>query len=51
MMPGIDGQEVLKIIREKEKQAGILPAKEVKVLTNKQRGPGFLARDYCGEGV
>ena len=32
MMPGIDGQEVLKIIREKEKQAGILPVKEVKVL-------------------
>ena len=32
MMPEIDGQEVLKIIREKEAAAGIAPRQEVKIL-------------------
>ena len=32
MMPGIDGQEVLKIIRLKEKEAGILPQNEAKII-------------------
>lgn len=32
MMPEVDGQEVLKIVREKESEAGITFRKEVKVL-------------------
>jgi len=32
MMPEINGQEVLKIIREKEKTLGILPQNEVKII-------------------
>jgi two-component system, chemotaxis family, chemotaxis protein CheY len=32
VIPGMDGQEVLKTIRQKEKEAGILPKKEVKVI-------------------
>ena len=32
MMPEIDGQEVLKIIRQKESEAGIAPRQEVKIL-------------------
>ncbi len=32
MMPEIDGQEVLKLIREKESEAGIAPRREVKIL-------------------
>lgn len=32
MMPEIDGREVLKIIRQKEKEAGIPPSKETKII-------------------
>jgi len=32
MMPEIDGQDVLKIIRAKEKEAGILPLNEAKII-------------------
>ena len=32
LMPGMDGQEVLKIIRKKEAEAGIAPSKEVKII-------------------
>lgn len=32
MMPEIDGQEVLKIIRAKENEAGIAPQNEVKII-------------------
>ena len=50
MMPGMDGREVLKILREKEREAAILPRDEAKIImtTALQTPKDFFSALYEG---
>jgi two-component system, chemotaxis family, chemotaxis protein CheY len=51
MMPGMDGLEVLKTIREKEEDAGVFPRKEVKIImTTSLRTPKDVFHAFSDGG-